>query len=67
MNSNPKDTEYYDKLVLGISEMEATIERLRREISRLNDENEKIKVLNKRLKIESKETFEDYLFWLSDN
>ena len=66
MNSNPKDIEYYDQLALGISEMKATIERLRKEIYELNNENKKIKALNNQLKTELREAHEDYLFWLSD-
>lgn len=62
MSCRGASADYYEQLENGIAEMEATIERLRREINELIEIKNALYQLNGFLKKESKELIEDLPF-----
>lgn len=62
MNCRGVSRKYYEQLETGITEMEATVERLRTEINELIEIRNALNQLNGFLKRESKELIEDLPF-----
>lgn len=62
MNCKKVSSDYYKQLEIGITEMEATVERLRTEINELIEIKNALNQLNGFLKKESKELIEDLPF-----
>jgi FtsZ-binding cell division protein ZapB len=62
MNCKRESAQYYEQLENGISEMEATVERLRMEIQELMEIKNALYQLNGLLKEELKELIKDFPF-----